>query len=77
MLEESAGNINGEYVNLGAYYLVESPVGAILVFIVCSKSFGLDLERGYIVKAFLVARGTSFTNWQKRIISTQKFFLST
>ena len=77
MLEESAGNILGEFVNLGAYYLVESPVGAVLVFIVCSKSFGLDLERGSIVKAFLVARGTSFTNWRKRIISTKKIFLST
>ena len=42
-----------------------------------SKSFGLDLERGSIGKAFLVAHATSFTNWQKRIISTKKTFLST
>uniref|UniRef100_A0A7N2RA80 Uncharacterized protein n=1 Tax=Quercus lobata TaxID=97700 RepID=A0A7N2RA80_QUELO len=76
LLEESAGNIQGEYVNLGAYYLVESPVGAALVFLVCPTSFGLDLERGPIVKAFLVARGTSFTNWRKTIISTKKIFLS-
>ena len=42
----------------------------------CSKSFGLDLERGSIVKAFLVACATSFTNWQKRIFSSKKIFLS-
>ena len=62
MLEESAGNIQGEYVNLGAYYLVESPVGAILAFDVYSESFGLDLETGSIINAFLLAHGTGFTN---------------
>ena len=34
----------GAYIKLGAYYLVWSPVGAVLPFFVCLKSIGLNLE---------------------------------
>ena len=36
------------------------------------KSFELDVETGSIVQAFLLAHGTSFTNWWKQVIIVQK-----
>ena len=58
----------GAYVNLGAYYLVEVPVGVVLVFVVHLKGRGLWTT----VQAFLLALKTSFTNWEKQVICTKK-----
>ena len=58
----------GAYVNLGAYYPVGVLVGVVLAFVVHLKGRGLRTT----VQAFLLALKTSFTNWEKQVISTQK-----
>ncbi|KAJ4840867.1 hypothetical protein Tsubulata_039832, partial [Turnera subulata] len=58
----------GAFVNLGAYYLVGTPVAAVLAFVVHLKGRGLliGLATGSLVQATLLALGTIFTNWQKQ-----------
>ena len=64
----------GAYVNLGAYYLVGVPVGVVLAFVVHLKGKGLwiGMVTGSTIEAFLLALNTSFTNWEKQVIRTQK-----
>ena len=68
----------GAYVNLGAYYLVGVPVGVVLAFVVHLKGKGLWVRMltGSTVQAYLLALKTSFTNWEKQVISTKKLILS-
>ena len=63
---------------LGAYYLVGVPVGVVLAFVVHLKGKGLwiGMVTGSTVQAFLQALNTSFTNWEKQVISTKKLILS-
>ena len=63
----------GAYVNLGAYYLVGVPVGVVLAFVVHLKGKGLWVRMltGSTVQAYLLALKTSFTNWEKQVISTK------
>ena len=58
----------GAYVNLGAYYPVGVLVGVVLAFVVHLKGRGLQTT----VQVFLLTLKTSFTNWEKQVISTQK-----
>ncbi|KAH7513140.1 hypothetical protein FEM48_Zijuj12G0164900 [Ziziphus jujuba var. spinosa] len=59
---------NGAYVNLGAYYLVGLPIGAVLAFVFHLKGTGLwtALIIGSTVQVVLLALKTIFTNWQKQ-----------
>ncbi|TQE01402.1 hypothetical protein C1H46_012983 [Malus baccata] len=58
----------GAYVNLGAYYLVGTPVGVVLAFVVHLRAKGLwiGLLTGSTVQAILLTLKTSLTNWQKQ-----------
>ncbi|KAB2628667.1 MATE efflux family protein 5-like [Pyrus ussuriensis x Pyrus communis] len=58
----------GAYVNLGAYYLVGTPVGVVLAFVVHLRAKGLwiGLLTGSTVQALLLALKTGLTNWQKQ-----------
>ncbi|KAB1210947.1 MATE efflux family protein 7 [Morella rubra] len=58
----------GAYVNLGAYYLVGTPLGAVLAFVVHLRGKGLwvGLLTGSTVQAILLALRTIFTDWQKQ-----------
>ncbi|KAF5457066.1 hypothetical protein F2P56_021201 [Juglans regia] len=64
----------GAYVNLGAYYLVGTPVGAVLTFALHFRGKGLwiGLLTGSSVQAILLALRTSFTNWQKQASKTRE-----
>ncbi|XP_041006616.1 protein DETOXIFICATION 14-like isoform X2 [Juglans microcarpa x Juglans regia] len=63
----------GAYVNLGAYYLVGTPIGAVLTFALHFRGKGLwiGLLTGSSVQAILLALRTSFTNWQKQVFNTK------
>ncbi|XP_015899776.2 protein DETOXIFICATION 12-like isoform X2 [Ziziphus jujuba] len=58
----------GAFVNLGAYYLVGTPLGAVLAFVVHLKGKGLwiGLVTGSTVQVGLLALRTSLTNWPKQ-----------
>ncbi|CAN6720346.1 unnamed protein product [Malus baccata var. baccata] len=58
----------GAYVNLGAYYLVGTPVGVVLAFVVHLRAKGLwiGLLTGSTVQAILLTLKTSLTDWQKQ-----------
>nr|XP_028952370.1 protein DETOXIFICATION 13-like [Malus domestica] len=58
----------GAYVNLGAYYLVGTPVGVVLAFGVHLRAKGLwiGLLTGSTIQAILLTLKTSLTNWQKQ-----------
>lgn len=60
----------GTYINLGAYYLVGSPVGVVLAFVFHLRGKGLwiGLVTGSTVQALLFALKTSLTNWQKQVL---------
>ncbi|XP_057993397.1 protein DETOXIFICATION 8 isoform X2 [Hevea brasiliensis] len=64
----------GAYVNLGAYYLVGTPVGAVLAFVAHLKGKGLliGLATGSFVQATLLALMTIFTNWEKQAIKARE-----
>ncbi|KAF2290366.1 hypothetical protein GH714_012321 [Hevea brasiliensis] len=64
----------GAYVNLGAYYLVGTPVGAVLAFVAHLKGKGLliGLATGSFVQATLLAFMTIFTNWEKQAIKARE-----
>ncbi|KAM1135217.1 hypothetical protein TB2_044211 [Malus domestica] len=59
----------GAYVNLGAYYLVGTPVGVVLAFGVHLRAKGLwiGLLTGSTIQAILLTLKTSLTNWQKQV----------
>ncbi|XP_057993396.1 protein DETOXIFICATION 8 isoform X1 [Hevea brasiliensis] len=67
----------GAYVNLGAYYLVGTPVGAVLAFVAHLKGKGLliGLATGSFVQATLLALMTIFTNWEKQVFNPKKLML--
>ncbi|CAL8997691.1 unnamed protein product [Prunus brigantina] len=67
----------GAYVNLGAYYLVGTPVGVVLAFLAHLRAEGLwiGLLTGSAVQALLLALKTSLTNWEKQVPSPKlKFY---
>jgi MATE family multidrug resistance protein len=61
----------GAYVNLGAYYLVGTPIGVVLAFVLHlgGKGLWIGLVTGSTVQATLLALTTSFNNWQKQVIN--------
>ena len=61
-------------MNLGAYYLVGTPIGAVLAFVFHLKGKGLwiGLLTGSSVQAILLALKTSLTNWQKQVLNLPK-----
>lgn len=58
----------GAYINLGAYYLIGIPAGAVLTFVLHLKSKGLMIGffAGAVVHAALLALIILFTDWQKQ-----------
>ncbi|KAF3956937.1 hypothetical protein CMV_018001 [Castanea mollissima] len=58
----------GAYVNLGAFYLVGLPVGAVLGFVLHLRGKGLwiGIISGSIVQSTLLSLITGFTNWKKQ-----------
>ncbi|XP_065636923.1 protein DETOXIFICATION 6 isoform X2 [Quercus suber] len=58
----------GAYVNLGAFYLVGLPVGAVLGFVLHLRGKGLwiGIIAGSIVQSTLLSLITGFTNWKKQ-----------
>lgn len=58
----------GAYVNLGAFYLVGIPLGAVLAFVLHLKAKGLMIGfiMGTFVQATLLVLTTLFTDWQKQ-----------
>ncbi|BBG95956.1 MATE efflux family protein [Prunus dulcis] len=67
----------GAYVNLGAYYLIGTPVGVVLAFLAHLRAEGLwiGLLTGSAVQALLLALKTSLTNWEKQVPSLKlKFY---
>jgi MATE family multidrug resistance protein len=61
----------GAYVNLGAYYLVGTPISVVLAFVLHlgGKGLWIGLVAGSTVQATLLALTTSFNNWQKQVIN--------
>ena len=67
----------GAYVNLGAYYLVGTPVAAVLAFVLHlrAKSLLIGLATRSCVQASLLALRTIFTNWQEYGFNPNNFLL--
>lgn len=67
----------GAYVNLGAFYLVGLPVGAVLGFVLHLRVKGLwiGIIAGSIVQSTLLSLITGFTNWKKQVCSPSTYFL--
>ncbi|KAK6151026.1 hypothetical protein DH2020_015958 [Rehmannia glutinosa] len=59
----------GAYVNLGAYYLVGTPVALLLAFVLHLKGQGLwsGLLAGATVQAITLSIVTGLTNWEKQV----------
>ncbi|WCJ34844.1 MATE efflux family protein [Euphorbia peplus] len=64
----------GGYVNLGAYYLVGTPVAVVLAFVTRLRAKGLliGLATGSFVQASLLALRTIFTDWEKQAIKARE-----
>ncbi|KAK9197104.1 hypothetical protein WN943_005238 [Citrus x changshan-huyou] len=58
----------GVYINLGAFYLVGLPVGAMLGFVAHLRGKGLwiGIVAGSVVQSSLLSLATTFTNWKKQ-----------
>jgi len=56
-------------VNLGAFYLVGIPVGALLGFVAHYRAKGLwiGIVAGSILQSFLLSLITALTNWKKQV----------
>jgi len=56
-------------VNLGAFYLVGIPVGAVLGFVADYRAKGLwiGIVAGSILQSFLLSLITALTNWKKQV----------
>ncbi|XP_059451240.1 protein DETOXIFICATION 14-like [Corylus avellana] len=67
----------GAYVNLGAYYLVGTPIGVVLGFVLHlgGKGLWIGLVTGSTVQATLLALRTCFNNWQKQAIKARERIL--
>ena len=63
----------GAYVNLGAFYLVGIPVGALLGFVAHYRAKGLwiGIVTGSILQSFLLSLITALTNWKKQVHNSQ------
>ena len=68
----------GAYVNLGAFYLVGLPVGAVLGFMLHLRGKGLwiGIVIGTFVQSTLLSLITGFTNWKKQVCSPSVYFLN-
>ncbi|KAL5573121.1 hypothetical protein UlMin_022718 [Ulmus minor] len=64
----------GAYINLGAFYLVGLPVGAVLGFVLPLRGKGLwiGIVAGSAVQATLLSLFTSFTNWRKQVTKARE-----
>jgi len=60
----------GAFINLGAYYLVATPLAVVLCFVLHLGSRGLwmGLLIGKTVQALCFASITALTNWQKQVL---------
>lgn len=60
----------GVYINLGAFYLVGLPVGAVLGFVAHLRGKGLwiGIVAGSVVQSTLLSLATTFTNWKKQVL---------
>ncbi|KAH9675637.1 protein DETOXIFICATION [Citrus sinensis] len=60
----------GVYINLGAFYLVGLPVGAMLGFVAHLRGKGLwiGIVAGSVVQSSLLSLATTFTNWKKQVL---------
>lgn len=58
------------YINLGAFYLVGLPVGAVLGFVAHLRGKGLwiGIVAGSVVQSTLLSLATTFTNWKKQVL---------
>lgn len=61
----------GVYINLGAFYMIGLPVGAVLGFVAHLRGKGLwiGIVVGSIVQSTLLYLATSFTNWKKQVLN--------
>ncbi|XP_061338301.1 protein DETOXIFICATION 14-like [Gastrolobium bilobum] len=64
----------GAYVNLGAFYLVGIPIGAVLGFVVHFRAKGLwiGIVSGSIVQSIFLCLITAFTNWKKQAVMARE-----
>ncbi|EEF34311.1 protein DETOXIFICATION 2 [Ricinus communis] len=64
----------GAYINLGAFYLVGLPVGAVLGFVSHLKGKGLwiGIIAGSIVQSTLLSLITGSTNWKKQVTKARE-----
>ncbi|XP_047152990.1 protein DETOXIFICATION 14-like [Vigna umbellata] len=64
----------GAYVNLGAFYLVGIPVGALLGFVAHYRAKGLwiGIVTGSILQSFLLSLITALTNWKKQAMMARE-----
>ncbi|KAK7374859.1 hypothetical protein VNO80_08302 [Phaseolus coccineus] len=64
----------GAYVNLGAFYLVGIPVGALLGFVAHYRAKGLwiGIATGSILQSFLLSLITALTNWKKQAMMARE-----
>ncbi|KAJ1443206.1 Multi antimicrobial extrusion protein [Sesbania bispinosa] len=64
----------GAYVNLGAFYLVGVPVGALLGFVAHFRAKGLwiGIVTGSIVQSIFLCIITALTNWKKQAIMARE-----
>ncbi|KAJ4707036.1 Protein DETOXIFICATION [Melia azedarach] len=61
----------GVYINLGAFYMIGLPVGAVLGFVAHLRGKGLwiGIVVGSVVQSTLLYLATSFTNWKKQVLN--------
>ncbi|KAH7533916.1 hypothetical protein FEM48_Zijuj04G0182200 [Ziziphus jujuba var. spinosa] len=64
----------GAYINLGAFYMVGLPVGAVLGFIVHLRGKGLwiGIVIGSAVQSILLSIVTAFTSWHKQAVKAKE-----
>lgn len=67
----------GAFINLGAYYLVATPLAVVLCFVLHLGSRGLwmGLLIGKTVQALCFASITALTNWQKQATEAKERIL--
>ncbi|XP_010524348.1 PREDICTED: protein DETOXIFICATION 8-like [Tarenaya hassleriana] len=67
----------GAVVNIGAYYLVGIPIGAVLCFVMEWEGRGLwvGVLSGSALQAFLLGLITSLTNWHKQAMKARERLL--